>query len=65
MKLTEIKKKALEIGIKANGTKKADLIRAIQKAEGNEQSYGSNDGSCPYPKCLWWDDCIQEYSRTC
>ena len=41
-----------------------DAIRAIQEAEGNPLSFGNNDGSCPYDKCCWWDDCVKEYKKT-
>jgi hypothetical protein len=63
MKVAEVKKKATEIGVEPGKMKKADLIRAIQTAEGNQPTYGSNDGDCPYPECCWWNDCIQEYKK--
>ena len=61
MKIGEVKKRALEIGIDPGTMKKPDLIRAIQEAEGNPPSFGNNDGSCPYSACCWRDDCIKEY----
>ena len=39
MNLNEIKKKANGMGVKTNNLKKADLIRAIQKAEKNFDCY--------------------------
>ena len=39
MKLTEIKKMAKGLGLKVSRVKKADLIRAIQVAEGNIPGY--------------------------
>jgi hypothetical protein len=35
MKMTEVQKKAKELGIKTESLKKADLIRKIQTEEGN------------------------------
>lgn len=61
MNLTEIRKRADEIGVIAEGRNKPELIRAIQEAEGNPPSFGNNDGSCPYTGCCWWDDCIKEF----
>lgn len=63
MKIDDIKKRAREIGIEPGKMKKADLIHAIQEAEGNPPSFGNNDGNCPYADCCWWDDCIKEYKK--
>ena len=59
MKMSDIKKKAKSLGIKVGiGSKKADLIRAIQTAEGNTACFGSGDKSCPHMDCCWRTDCI-------
>lgn len=63
MKLDDIKKKALDLGVNVGSLKKPELIRAIQEAEGFPPSFGNNDGSCPYTQCCWWDDCIAEYKN--
>ena len=63
MKMNEIKKRALEIGIEPGKMKKPELIRAVQEAEGNPPSFGNNDGNCPYAECCWWKDCIKEYKK--
>lgn len=63
MKLAKVKKTASDLGVDPGNMKKAELIRAIQEAEGYPPSFGNNDGRCPYTDCCWWDDCIKEYRR--
>ena len=63
MKMSEIKKRALEIGVEPGSLKKLELIHAIQEAEGNPPSFGNNDGNCPYEGCCWWKDCIKEFKK--
>lgn len=59
MKLQEIKVIAKSKGIKNINIKKADLIRAIQRAEGNFDCFGSiNAHQCDQVKCLWREDCL-------
>ena len=55
MKMTEVRKRVKAEGVKANGSK-ADVIRRIQQAEGNEQCFGSKE-SCDQLKCCWHGDC--------
>ena len=63
MKLDEIKKKAVELGVEAKGKKKAGLILEIQKAEGHTPCFGENDGSCTFSDCCFWKDCITENKK--
>ena len=58
MKMPDIKKKAQAIGVNPAKLKKGDLIRAIQKAEGNPACFGSGTSACPYLDCCWREDCI-------
>ncbi len=59
MKLREIKAIAKAKGIKADDLKKPELIRAIQRAEGNFDCYGSaTSGFCDQPNCMWRKDCL-------
>ena len=46
MKMSEIRRKARELGIKTGGLKKADLIRQIQKEEGNFEYFGTANDYC-------------------
>ncbi len=38
---------------------KADLIRAIQRAEGHFTCFGSASGSCVQRNCLWLEECLE------
>ena len=58
MKATEIKKKASALGIQPGKMKKAELIHAIQKAEGFTPCFGMAGATCPYLDCCWRDDCL-------
>ena len=58
MKLDEIKEIAKQHHIKTGKMKKAELIRAIQQAEGNEQCFDSGKAAaCGQESCLWREDC--------
>jgi len=58
MKLDEIKDIAKRYNIKPGKMKKADLVRAIQQAEGNEVCFDADKAdSCGQDTCLWREDC--------
>ncbi len=58
MKLEEIKTIAKQHDIKAGKMKKAELVRAIQQAEGNAQCFVTGTSSvCGQAGCLWREDC--------
>ena len=59
MKVTEIKEIASGRGIKAGKMNKAELIRAVQTAEGNNPCFASGEAAtCGQDGCLWREDCI-------
>ena len=59
MKITSIRKLAAIQGINSVGLDKTDLIKAIQRAEGNFDCFGSNTvGYCDQPSCTWREDCL-------
>lgn len=59
MNMQEIKSIARERGVKPGTLKKAELIRSMQKAEGNEACYCTGRAAvCGQDNCLWKDDCI-------
>jgi len=58
MKMPEIKEKAGPFKINTRNIKKADLIRAIQQAEGNNPCFGKSNGRCPYTNCCFMEDCL-------
>lgn len=39
--------------------RKADLVRAIQKDEGNYPCFGTAHGQCDRTDCLWRGDCLR------
>jgi hypothetical protein len=61
MKINEVRAKAKGLGLETKGLGKAELIPAIQTAEGNQPCFGRNDGSCQYGDCCFWDDCLGSF----
>ena len=59
MKLAEIKEIAQQHEIKVGKLKKAELVRAIQLAEGNEVCFETGQATeCGQAECLWRADCV-------
>jgi len=60
MNIADIRKKAKKVGVAGNtgGMKKADLIKAIQRAEGNPDCFGTATTFCDQAKCCWREDCL-------
>lgn len=60
MKMRDIKKIAKKNGIVAENTKKTELIRTIQRTEGNTDCFStSHVNDCNQMTCLWREDCAQ------
>jgi phosphomevalonate kinase len=60
MTLKQVKAIAKEKGIKSLNMKKDDLIRTIQRTEGNFDCFGSaGAGGCDQVDCLWREDCLK------
>jgi hypothetical protein len=60
MDLKDIKGMARKLGVKAGKMKKPEIIRAIQKAEGNFDCFGTAvAGHCTQSDCLWREDCLK------
>ncbi|MDA8428755.1 MAG: SAP domain-containing protein [Geobacteraceae bacterium] len=58
MKLEEIKSLAQLHSIKVSKMKKADLVRAIQRAEWNEQCFETGrSATCGQSECSWREIC--------
>jgi len=54
----QIRAIARSLGINGRKMNKADLVRAIQSAEGNEQCFATGRAVlCGQTTCLWKDDC--------
>mgnify|MGYP000288224675 CR=1 FL=1 len=59
MTLQDIKKIAQQVGIPASGTK-VDLIKSIQRKEGNFDCFGTaSTGFCDQLSCIWKTDCLK------
>lgn len=58
MKLDEIKEIAKKHNIKIGKLKKAELVRAIQQAEKNDDCFETGRADdCGQSACLWREDC--------
>ena len=59
MKMDEIKAKAKDLGIAPRRMRKAELIHAIQMAEGCTPCFGMSNGQCPSVDCCFMADCVK------
>lgn len=59
MNMPEIKMKAKALGINPGKMRKAELILAIQAAEGYTPCFGTSYGYCSYTNCCFMDDCLK------
>lgn len=60
MNLKEIKDMAKSQGIKVGNMKKENIIRYIQRAEGNFDCFGTaTAGECDQMNCIWRGDCLK------
>jgi len=60
MKISEIQKIARKVGVKdAWSYSKNDLIKTIQRKEGNFDCFGTAKTYCDQSKCLWRKDCLK------
>lgn len=58
MTVKELQRIAKRFGIKPAGLKKPELIKAIQRAEGNFDCFGTADAYCDQTSCLFRRDCL-------
>jgi len=60
MRLIEIERKAGALGIKDSWKySKKDLVKAIQRKEGNFDCFGSASNYCDQFVCCWRGDCLR------
>jgi len=57
--MSYIKQKAKGLGIIPGKMKKAELIHAVQIAEGCTPCYGRSNGQCPHTDCCFMKDCLK------
>ena len=61
MELWEIREIARAMGVGARGLGKAELVRAIQRAEGAVDCFGTAmEDECDEENCMWREDCFAE-----
>jgi hypothetical protein len=58
MTVKELRAIAKDMGIRTNKLRKAELIRAIQLAEGNFDCFGRAEDYCDQLHCLFRRDCL-------
>ena len=58
MKMNQVREKAKALGIRVKNPKKVDLIRMIQKAEGNFECFGTARAFCDQERCCFREDCL-------
>jgi len=60
MRLSDIEKKARVLSIQDTWKySKKDLIKTIQRSEGNFDCFGTAKGSCNQTACCWRSDCVK------
>jgi hypothetical protein len=50
--------KAKSLGIHPEGMERAEIIRAIQRAEGNTPCFGASNGKCVHTACYFRAECM-------
>lgn len=64
MHIQTIRSIAKDKGIKAGRMTKGEIIRAIQRTEGNFDCFGSAiDGACDQMQCNWREDCLSSSGK--
>lgn len=58
MKMQAVRLRAKHLGIHSSGKKKTDLIREIQRAEGNFDCFGSGKDYCDQESCCFRSLCL-------
>ena len=60
MRLSEIEKKARTRGVRDTWKySKKELIKEIQRKEGNFDCFGTAQGNCAQFACCWREDCLR------
>ena len=58
--MKEIRDIARQLGIRSTRMEKAELIRAIQRTEGNFDCFGTAaEEECSQEECLWREECFR------
>ena len=60
MKMQEIRQMAKKLGINSFGKTKVELVREIQRREGNFACYGTAEDTCDQLTCLFRPSCLEK-----
>ncbi len=60
MKMQEIRQMAKKMGINSFGKTKIELVREIQRKEGNFDCYGTGAEQCDQLECLFRSPCLEK-----
>lgn len=60
MKMQEVRVLAKKLGIKSFAKTKVELIREIQRKEGNFDCFGTTQGYCDQESCSFRSACLDE-----
>lgn len=64
MHINIIRARAKDLGLKTGRIGKIDLVRNIQRAEGNFDCFATAfDGVCDQEGCLWREECFAQASK--
>ena len=58
MKVSELRKMAKVLGVTKMAKAKAELIKQIQRAEGNPDCFGTAEDFCDQSDCIFIEDCL-------
>jgi len=65
MTFNDIRRMAKDMGINTYGMKKADAVRAIQRAENSIECFATERvNSCHEDGCLWRNECLSLYRKS-
>jgi hypothetical protein len=59
MTVKELQKMAKQLGVNPVKLRKAELIKAIQRAEGHFDCFGTAKDYCDQVNCLFREDCLE------
>jgi DNA-binding IscR family transcriptional regulator len=61
MTISQVREIARKRGIRTARMAKADIVRAIQRAEGNFDCFGTaTEEECDQEECLWREECFRD-----
>jgi hypothetical protein len=58
MTVEQLRAIAKELGVKPSNLRKSELIKSIQRAEGNFDCFGTAEDYCDQTSCLFLHECL-------